>query len=262
MFFGNNLLLVNTFVSEPKMPCGLKHFLTHQQLRIAKSMFKEEIKFNSFCYVWMGTYIIFVKLQWYSLNWQQVWPHFLQFPIMNELVNSLAPSGFRHFNGVWLLSNLQLGGILINFICFYYEIFDYFMQSLIWEESSGKSYHWNSLLGWSDANLSHPALMRVGGRVLERYCESWTSYGTIKMNDVQVWLWLDPKWNSLFIVGRGIVSFRCTGCVSHLHVAISQAILHYFEGNSIYFCMELVLGRWCKPRMAFCSFILDLYPMW
>lgn len=103
MFLGNNLLLVNTFVSEPKMPCGLKHFLTHQQLRIAKYMFKKEIKFNSFWYVWMGTYIIFVKLQWYSLKRQQVWPHFLQFPIMNELVNSLGPVWLQTFQWCWLL---------------------------------------------------------------------------------------------------------------------------------------------------------------
>ena len=94
---GNSLLLVNTFVSEPKMPCGLKHFLTHQQLRIAKYVFKKEIKFNSFWYVWMGTYIIFVKLKWYSLNWQQVWPHFLQFPMINDLVNSLGPVWLQTF---------------------------------------------------------------------------------------------------------------------------------------------------------------------
>lgn len=164
---GNSLLLVNTFVSEPKMPCGLKHFLTHQQLRITKYMFKKEIKFNSFWYVWMGTYIILAKLQWYFLNWQQVWPHFLQFPIMNELVNSLKPVWHQIFQWCWFLSNLRLGWILINFICFYYEIFDYFIQSLIFGESSGKSYHLNSWPFWVEwcQYLSHSALLGVGRRV-------------------------------------------------------------------------------------------------
>lgn len=120
---GKSLLLANTFVSEPKMPCGLKHFPTHQQLRTAKYMFKKEIKFNSFWYVWMGTYIIFAKLQWYSLNWQQIWPHFLQFHIMIELVNS---PGFRHFNGVGSFQTFSLEDFSINFICFYCELKKFF----------------------------------------------------------------------------------------------------------------------------------------
>lgn len=194
IFLGNNLLLVNTFVSEPKMPCGLKHFLTHQQLRIAKYMCKKEIKFNSFCYVWMGTYIIFVKLQWYSLNWQQVWPHFLQFPIMNELVNSLAQSGFRHFNGVWLLSSLQLGGILVNFV-FIMKFWLFYVVTHFGGEQWKKLPLKQPFGVERCQSFSHPALIRIGGRVSEWYCESRMSYGTKKMNGLQVWLCTDPKWN-------------------------------------------------------------------